>query len=251
MSPEDWELFRAATDQDVHLTKTRDDAWEVGMMPNLGLLTNESARQAETFLSGDRIRLPNGREFKRVMTTAEAREAFGLDPIADLDESASRDHEGNASIEEPNRVTTIQRPFHWGIVVVVGDDWGGESEVPAFDPDRIVAANDFAVTISVRHAQDTDEVETGDDGVEYVKLAEATVVARLLDASPTGEGRREVFSGVIAVPSGRLSIGDADEETIVTAHQGDNRVRVSVDDEVPADDLSPDLVYVDLLPALN
>ena len=152
---------------------------------------------------------------------------------------------------EPNRATTIKRPFHWGIVIIVGDDWGGESEVPAFDPARMVAANDFAVTIAVRHAQDTDEVETGDDGVEYVKLAEATVVARLLDSPPTDEGRREVFSWVIAVPSGRLSIGDADEETIVAAHQGNNRVIVSVDDEVPADDLSPDLVYVDLLPPLE
>jgi hypothetical protein len=152
---------------------------------------------------------------------------------------------------EPNRVTTVKRPFHWGIVIIVGDDWGGESEVPTFDPDRMVAANDFAVTIAVRHAQDTDEVEMGDDGVEYVKLAEATVVARLLDSTSSDEGRREVFSGVIAVPSGRLSIGDADEETIVTAHQGDNRVIISVDHEVPPDDLSPDLVYVDLLPALE
>ncbi len=251
MSPEDRELFNAATDQDVHLTKTGDDAWEVGILPNLGLLTNESEGQAETLLSGDYIRLPDGREFKRVLTTAEARETFGLHPIAGHEENESRDHEGNASTEEPNRVTTIQRPFHWGIVVIVGDDWGGESEAPAFDPDRMVAVNDRAVTIAVRHAQDTDEVETGADGVEYVKFAEATVVARLLDLSPTDEGRREVFSGVIAVPSGRLSIGDADEETIVTAHQGNNRVIVSVDDDVPEDDLSPDLVFVDLLPALE
>lgn len=152
---------------------------------------------------------------------------------------------------EPNRVTTVKRPFHWGIVIIVGDDWGGESEVPTFDPHRMVAASDFAVTIAVRHAQDTDEVETGDDGVEYVKFAEAIVVVRLLDSSPTDEGRREVFSGVIGVPSGRLSIGDADGDTIVTAHQGDNRVIISVDDEVSADNLSPELVYVDLLPALN
>lgn len=82
------------------------------MMPNLGPLTNESARQAETFLSRDRIRLPDGREFKRVMTTAEARETFGLDPIADHEENAGRDQEENASTDEPNRFTTIQRPFH-------------------------------------------------------------------------------------------------------------------------------------------
>lgn len=81
MDPEDWALLNAATDQNVHLTKTGDDAWEVAMMPNLEPLTNETARHAETFLSGDRIRLPDGREFKRVMTTAEARRQFGLEPV--------------------------------------------------------------------------------------------------------------------------------------------------------------------------
>jgi hypothetical protein len=249
MNPDDWILVNLASDRNVHLTKTGADAWEVGMMPNLGLLTKKGIEQIETYRSGDRIRLPDGREFKRVMTTAEAREAFGLDPNADHEGNAIRDHEANASTEDPNRVTTIRRPFHWGIVVVVGDHWDGEREVPAFDPDRMVVANDFAVTIAVRHAQDTDEVETGDDGVEYLKFAEATVVARLLDSPSTSEGRRGVFSGVISVPSGRLSIGDADEETVVAAHLGKNRVTVSVDDGVQADDLSPDVVYVDLLPA--
>jgi hypothetical protein len=152
---------------------------------------------------------------------------------------------------KPNRLTTIKRPFHWGIVVLFGDDWRGEPEVPAFEPDRMVAANDFVLTVRVRHAQDTDETETGDDGIEYVKFAEVTVVARLLDSPPTNDGRREVFSAVIAVPSGRLSIGDADEETIVSAHQGANRVTISVAGDVPADDQSPDLVYVDLLPVLD
>ena len=81
MDAEDWLLFNAATDKNVHLTKTGDDAWEVGMMPNLEPLTPEAARRAETLLSGDRMRLPDGREFKRVMTRAEARSAFGLDRV--------------------------------------------------------------------------------------------------------------------------------------------------------------------------
>jgi hypothetical protein len=147
--------------------------------------------------------------------------------------------------------TVITRPFHWGIVIIVGDDRDGDKGVPPFDPGRIVAANDLAVTVSVRHAQDTHEVETGADGVESVKVAKATVVVRLLDSSPTDEGRRQVFSGVIAVPSGRLSIGDADEAALVTAHEGSNRVVVSVDDDVPADDASPDVVYVDLMPGID
>jgi hypothetical protein len=82
MDRDDHTLIQAAADQNVHLTKTGGDAWEVGMMPNLEPLTPGAARQAETWLSGDRIRLPDGREFKRVMTTAEVREALGLDRLA-------------------------------------------------------------------------------------------------------------------------------------------------------------------------
>jgi hypothetical protein len=79
---DDYALIGAAADHNVHLSKNADGNWKVGMMPNLEPLTVGIARQAETFLSGDRIRMPDGREFKRVMTTAEAREAFGLDPKA-------------------------------------------------------------------------------------------------------------------------------------------------------------------------
>ncbi len=82
MDRDDYALIKAASDQNVHLSKTDDDAWEVGIMPNLEPLTAESARRAETILSGDRIRLPDGREFKRLMITAEARDTFGLDPLA-------------------------------------------------------------------------------------------------------------------------------------------------------------------------
>jgi hypothetical protein len=81
MDHDDYALIAAAADQNVHLTRTGDDIWEVGMMPNLEPLTPETARQAETWLSGDRIQLPDRREFKGVMTTAEARSVFGLDPV--------------------------------------------------------------------------------------------------------------------------------------------------------------------------
>jgi hypothetical protein len=82
MDRDDYALVKAAADQSVHLSKNASGDWEVGMMPNLEPLTPGTARQAETWLSGDRIRLPDGREFKRVMTTTEAREAFGLEPLA-------------------------------------------------------------------------------------------------------------------------------------------------------------------------
>jgi hypothetical protein len=51
------------------------------MMPNLEPLISGTARQEETFLSRDRIGLPDGRLLKRVLTTVGARLKFGLDPV--------------------------------------------------------------------------------------------------------------------------------------------------------------------------
>jgi hypothetical protein len=79
MDRDDWALLEAAKGRNVHLSRNADGDWEVGPMPNLEPLTPANARPAQTFLSGGRIRLPDGQEFKRVMTTAEARREFGLE----------------------------------------------------------------------------------------------------------------------------------------------------------------------------
>lgn len=81
MNRDDWALQRAAEDHGVHLIKATADTWEVGLMPNLDPLVPGEPRQAETFLSGDRIRLPDGQVYPRSMTTAEARRLFGLEPL--------------------------------------------------------------------------------------------------------------------------------------------------------------------------
>jgi len=39
MDRDDYALIKAAADQSVHLSKNADDAWKVGMMPNLDSLT--------------------------------------------------------------------------------------------------------------------------------------------------------------------------------------------------------------------
>lgn len=143
---------------------------------------------------------------------------------------------------EPLQTTAIKRPFHWGIVILVGDDWTGD--IPEIAANSLVSANARAVSVGVRHAQDTDEYEG-----EHVRFAEASVAVRLFDAvAQTGDSRREVFRGVINVPSGRLCVGDADEETVVPAHRGKNVVVVSVDPQLGSEDLSPDAIQVDLLP---
>jgi hypothetical protein len=77
---DDLALIEAAAAQNVNLHKNAEGMWEVGAPIRTDPLTPENARQAETFLSGGRIRLPDGRQFPRVMTTEEARKTFGLAP---------------------------------------------------------------------------------------------------------------------------------------------------------------------------
>ena len=139
--------------------------------------------------------------------------------------------------------TLIRRPFHWGVVILVDAEWTGEGLLEP-DPERLVTANEQGAMVLVRHAQDTDEVEG-----EYLKFAEVDVHVRRLDAARDGEaGRREVYRGTIDLPSGTLNVGDADDEALVPAHEGANILVVRVEDTLPADDLAPDAVWVDLLP---
>ena len=207
MDRDDYALIAAAADRNVHLSKTGDDAWEVGAMPDLGLFTNESAGQVATFLAGDRIRLPDGREFTRVMTTAEARETFELDPIDAHQEQVNRDHSG---VRAPwNRTPS---PPSSGRST---GDWSSSSattmtvlEVHRSRPNRMVAANDLAVTIAVRHAQDTDgrgrrrrRVREACGGDCHRWSARLIAHRRGSPRSVSRHDRRAV---------GRLSIGDAD-----------------------------------------
>ena len=77
----DDEILQAAAAQDLSLTKTDRGTWSVGLSASLEPL-GVRAKTVDTFLSGGRIRLADGREFKQEMTTEEARIALGLDSEA-------------------------------------------------------------------------------------------------------------------------------------------------------------------------
>ncbi|MFD4960269.1 hypothetical protein [Microbacterium sp. NPDC058389] len=115
--------------------------------------------------------------------------------------------------------------------------------VPDAVPGLLVWSNQHGVVALVRHAQDIDSF--GDT----VDWAEAEVVVRVLQAAeaPTAD-RREVFRGRLHVPSGRLSIGDADGEVIHPAHRGWNELVITVATKLSPADLSPDQLRIDLLP---
>ena len=140
---------------------------------------------------------------------------------------------------EPLSATTIRRPFHWGLVVLVGRDWDGE--YPEVDPDQPVTASDRVLLIPVIHAQDTDEFEG-----EHVIFARAEVVVRRWVSAPESQDQlQEVWRGRLDLPNGDLTVGDADEWVIVPVGPGTNTVWVSYD-KGSAIDNSPRRVWVDI-----
>ena len=137
---------------------------------------------------------------------------------------------------EPLSTTRIQRPFHWGLVVLVGDDWTGD--YPEVDPVKAVTASERVLLVQVVHAQDLEEFE-GED----LKLARAEVVVRRWEGPPTSPSPlQEVYRGQIQLPAGNLTVGDADEWVTVPASAGANHVWVSYDEGASRDD-SPSRVW--------
>lgn len=69
-----------ATRMGLSVWRRGEDSWSLGKAPNLEpLQPGQPVEVSETFISDDRIRLADGRSFKRAMTTAELRAALGLD----------------------------------------------------------------------------------------------------------------------------------------------------------------------------
>ncbi|HVK30221.1 MAG TPA: hypothetical protein VM575_17920 [Nocardioides sp.] len=130
----------------------------------------------------------------------------------------------------------VTRPWHWGIAILSDPSLGGE--IPEVDPKARVSANANGVVVLVRHAQDVESLEGDFD------WAEATVTIRHWSAAPEIEADRTVvFEGVLATPTGRLWLGDADEEVVMTGLSTETALRVLS----PSDDLaSPDHVWVDV-----
>lgn len=135
----------------------------------------------------------------------------------------------------------VTRPWHWGIAILSDPSLGGE--IPDVAPDARVSANENGIVILVRHAQDV-ETESFDEDVPW---AEATVTVRLWPSPPGKEPERTVvFEGVLATPTGRLWIGDADEDKVLGGFPSATTIRV----QLAADDLdSPDHAWVDAWPA--
>jgi hypothetical protein len=78
MDREELGYHDAAKRKNLSLHKNDDGTWSLGAPPSTQPLTVRP-EPIETFVSGDRMRMADGQEFKRVMTTAELKEYLGLD----------------------------------------------------------------------------------------------------------------------------------------------------------------------------
>jgi hypothetical protein len=146
-------------------------------------------------------------------------------------------------VPQPLTSVTVRRAFGWGIVVLADAD-PAHGEVPDVETDKPVSATENGVVVLVRHAQDSDEY--GDD--DLLVLAQAEVTVRLLaEPEPDVPERDVLHTGLLRVPSRRLSVGDADDEVVMGVHHA-NLVTVSVVAGTDIDD-GADAVRVDLAPA--
>ena len=120
----------------------------------------------------------------------------------------------------------LERAFYWGIVIVGDAEDADIEELPAGWGVRSARR---CVAIPVRHAHDVEPsaVTDGGSGPSF-KVSVTVVRAAGNETLPAGDA-----DTVIEVPSGRLSIGDADDMTTVEVRPGRLRIVVVVS---PAED---------------
>lgn len=125
---------------------------------------------------------------------------------------------------QPDVSVRVTRPWHWGIVIV--GDPSPDAPLPAYDECRLVSADDAALTIAVRHAQDAEDID------EAFAEAQVEVRAYSAPARPEAEpGHRTVFEGALRLARGRLSVGDADGSVVIDVATGTHAVVVSVPED--------------------
>ena len=120
--------------------------------------------------------------------------------------------------ETLNDVNTWQtrRPFWWGIVLFMDRE---ASDVPALTDD-LVSQSATGLAVKVLHAQDVDLV--GFEADDVIPPAQVQIEVRIGDSRPSNA----VFSGVIDVPSGVLTVGDAEQEDAIEIGHGRWAVQV-------------------------
>ena len=111
----------------------------------------------------------------------------------------------------------VKRPFWWGLLLVMDRD---ASDVPSLN-DSAVSQSTQGLAVKVLHAQDVDLSGAGPDDV--APPAPVLVDVRIGEHPHTDV----LFRGTIDVPSGVLTVGDAEQEDALEI--GPGRWAVQVD----------------------
>ena len=115
----------------------------------------------------------------------------------------------------------MERPFWWGVVLLMDRDAAEVPETTDLRTGSVVSASPFGLAVRVLHAQDVDL--SGFAADEPVPPALVQVEVRVCDGPPA----HALFTGEIEVPSGVLTIGDAEQEEALEI--GPGRWAVQVD----------------------
>lgn len=137
---------------------------------------------------------------------------------------------------QPLFEVTLTRPWHWGIAIMSAP---GAAVPETLEPSLVTATPD-ALVIKVKHAQDIEaEVFEGD-----WDWATASIQVRsLTDFKPADES--VAFEGLLRLPAGELTIGDANSEVRLNDLSNPSRVRVYATDTSDAGAAS---VRIDIAP---
>lgn len=115
-----------------------------------------------------------------------------------------------------------EQPFRWGLLLAF------DAEAPWELPElggTTVSATETCIAVPVRHAADVDD-DVVDGLGQDAPIPDFTVQVRCLVGAGAGSVGG-VFEGHLLCPSGRLVVGDAEEERVIEVPAG--RLRVQVD----------------------
>lgn len=129
--------------------------------------------------------------------------------------------------EPDHRGLRLSRPFGWGVVIVMDRD---SADVPERLNESGVASSPTALAFRVRHAQDV-ELEGLDPDDELAPFAVSVDVAIGSPVEPFS------FAHEILIPSGVVTIGDADHEDELSVSPGRWRVTVNLEPEDHAENV--------------
>lgn len=114
------------------------------------------------------------------------------------------------------------QPFRWGLLTAFDSE--NKWELPTDVSADVVTATDTALAVQVRHSQDIEEPEGWPND-----LGLPDVLVRVVVAFVESPGSAVVdFEGSLMCRSGRLAVGDAEDERVLDVPPGLLRVQVSL-----------------------